>query len=83
MAKAKSLVDDVLGRVRVTRPGFPPWFERLPPDAQSQLEQVREQFNRSIHTKRAFAKAIIEVAKEHGWPVSGIQGVERWLEKRS
>lgn len=83
MAKAKSLVEDVLSRVQTTKPGFASWFERLPPDAKSQLEQVRERFNRSIHSKRAFARAIIAVADEHGWPISGIQGVERWLEKRS
>lgn len=82
MAKAKSLVEDVLDRVKDSKPGFATWFDRLPPDAKEQLEQVRSKFNHSVHQKRAFAKAIIEVAQEHGWPIAGVQGVERWLEKR-
>lgn len=83
MAKAKSLVDDVLERVKGSKPGFACWFDRLPSDAQSQLQEVREKFNHAVHQKRAFAKAIIEVAHEQGWPIVGVQGVERWLEKRS
>lgn len=83
MAKAKSLVDDVLERVKGSKPGYTSWFDRLPSDAQEQMTQVRQKFDHSVHQKRAFAKAIIEVAQEHGWPISGIQGVERWLEKRS
>jgi hypothetical protein len=29
--------------------------------------------------KRALARAIIETCRERGFPVSGVQGVEHWL----
>lgn len=83
MAKAKPVIEDVLSRLTRLRPGVPTWFDRLPDDAKQELEQVRKSFTPAIHQKRAFAKAIIEVAAERGWPISGVQGVERWLEKRS
>lgn len=81
MAKKATLLDDVLNRVQCSRPGFKSWFDRLPTEAQEELNQVRAQFNPKVHQKRAFANAVIEAAKERGWETSGIQGVLAWLNK--
>ena len=84
MAKApkKSLLDDVLSRAHGNRPGFASWFDRLPPEAQSELSQVRESFDPAVHQKAAFAKAIIAACAERGWQTSGKQRVIAWLNKR-
>lgn len=76
---AKKLLDEVLGKIKASRPGFKSWFERLPADVQKELETVRASFNPALHKKRVFARAIIEVAKERGWETAGIQGVQDWL----
>ena len=79
-ATAPSLLDDVLARAKNRSPGFLTWFERLQPDAQAELELVRQAFNHDVHQKRAYARAIIEAARERGWQISGPQGVIAWLE---
>ena len=82
MAK-KSLVDDVLERVKDSRPGFASWFDRLPPDAQQELDVTRQAFDPTKHQQRAYARAIIDAAQRRGWDIAGIQGVVAWLKKRS
>lgn len=77
----KSLVDDVLSRTRRNRPGFKSWFERLPEDAQAELEAVRASFNPALHQKKAFCRAIMEAAQDRGWETGGVQAVLSWLEK--
>ncbi len=43
MGKAKpSLLDDVLAKASNGKPGFRTWFERLPADAQAELDAVRK-----------------------------------------
>jgi hypothetical protein len=78
-AKALSLLDDVLLRTRNRSPGFGTWFERLPVEAQAELETVRASFDHSKHQKAAFARAIMEAARERGWKTSGLQGIIQWL----
>jgi hypothetical protein len=78
-AKALSLLDDVLSRTRNRSPGFGTWFERLPAEAQAELETVRASFDHSKHQKAAFARAIMEAARERGWKTSGLQGIIQWL----
>jgi|LakMenE01Jun11ns_1017448.scaffolds.fasta_scaffold8781703_2 hypothetical protein len=78
-AKALSLLDDVLSRTRNRSPGFGTWFERLPVEAQAELETVRASFDHSKHQKAAFARAIMEAARERGWKTSGLQGIIQWL----
>jgi hypothetical protein len=83
MGKTKaSLLDDVLSKAANKSPGFRPWFERLPPDAQAELNAVRQAFNPAIHQKRSYARAVIAAAKERGWEISGEQGVIRWLDAK-
>lgn len=79
MAKKSTLLDDVLSRASASKPGFLSWFERLPPEAQAELEAVRQSFNPKAHQKKAYCRAIIEAATERGWETSGIQGVLSWL----
>ena len=83
MAKARpSLLDDVLARSSNNRPGFRTWFERLPADAQAELDAVREAFNPNTHQTRAYALAILEAAKERGWETGGVQAVIAWLKRQ-
>ena len=77
--RASSLVDDVLGRAKPPKRGFRSWFERLPPDAQAELEAVRQAFDPDIHEKQQFARAVMAAASERGWKTSRIQGVIAWL----
>lgn len=82
MAKAKSLLADVRARAANVRPGFAPWFELLPEQAQRELEDVREAFRSGKLPgvqKRAVARAVMDVAKERGWKTAGIQRVLAWL----
>jgi len=82
-AKKPTLADVVLSRVKIKNHGSKCWIERLPADARDELEVVRRSFNPAVHTKRAFAIAVIESAKERGWEIAGVQGVVAWLNKRA
>lgn len=82
MAKAKkNLLDDVLAKAAVRRPGFRSWFERLPTDAQAELEAVRQQWltGQTCLGPKAMAEGIMAAAKDRGWQTSGVQGVIAWL----
>jgi len=79
---AKSLLDDVLSKAANRRPGFKTWFERLPPDAQAELDAVRQAFNPNIHQKRAYCEAIMAAARTRGWETAGINAVIAWLNGR-
>ena len=84
MAKAKqSLLDDVLTRTARSKPGFKTWFDRLPPEAREELDQVRQAFDPRIHQKKAYVIAIIAAAKERGWDIAGEQAVITWLNARA
>lgn len=80
-AKPKSLLDDVLSRTQRGRPGFKTWFDRLPPEAQAELLQVKKAFDHDVHQKNGYAHAIIECCRDRGWHVCGRQGVIDWLER--
>jgi hypothetical protein len=80
-AKRVSIADDVLGRAANYQPGFVAWHCKLPPDVLAELESLRARWaNGEIAIqKRALARAIIETCRERGLHVSGVQGVEHWL----
>lgn len=82
MARKPALLDSVLKKVVNHRCGPRSWFSRLPPDAQAELEAVRQGFNPSIHQKRSFALAVIEAAKERGWEIAKEKQVIEWLDAR-
>ena len=74
-----SLVEEVLGNVANKSPGCLTWFDRLPAEAQAELEAVRETFNPTVHQKRAFARALISAAERRGWKVAKEKQVIAWL----
>jgi hypothetical protein len=78
-AKPANLLDDVLARTANRRPGFKTWFDRLPAEAQAELDAVRQAFDPNMHQKRAYCEAIMAAARERGWDTSGINGVIAWL----
>ena len=84
-AKAPSLLDDVLARVKAKRPGFMPWNERLPDDLQAELAAIRERFHAGdiASQKRALAVAIAEVVAERGHTKPGEQAVITWLNRKA
>ena len=78
----KSLLDDVLLRARDRKPGFKSWIERLPPEAQAELDLVRQAFDPRLHQKNAYADSIMQCCRERGWPTAGRQGIIDWLNRR-
>lgn len=80
--KQPSLLNEVLEKAVRKKPGFPTWFERLPPDAKAELEAVRAAFDPALHQKRAYARAIVAALTERGWPVAQEQAVIAWLNAR-
>lgn len=74
-----TLVDDVLGNVRNGSGRNPSWFDKLSPEAQAELEIVREQFDPNVHQKTAFARAVIAAAEQRGWKVAKERQVVKWL----
>ena len=86
MAKAKpTLLDDVLSRVKTKRPGFAPWYERLPDDLRVELDALRQQWHAGQigSQKRSLAVAIAEVVAERGNPKPGEQAVIAWLSRKA
>jgi hypothetical protein len=73
------LVAEVLGSVRNGTTRNASWFDRLPPEAQAELEAVRQRFDPAIHQKRAFYKAIKTAAARRGWQIAGERQVTLWL----
>jgi hypothetical protein len=79
MSKGSTLVDEVLGNFRNSSTRNPSWFDRLPPEAQAELEAVKETFDPTVHQKSAFARAVIAAARNRGWAISKERQVIRWL----
>lgn len=76
------LASAVLKRAQNSKPGFTPWYLRLPAEVQAELDAIRHQW-RSGETglqKRAIARAIISEMRARDLPVAGVQGVEHWLD---
>jgi hypothetical protein len=82
MAKAPSLIDDVLALVANYRPGPQTWFDVLPPEAQQELLRARDSFDPAIHQKRAFWRALKAAAEKRGWKIAGEKQITEWLRKR-
>ena len=81
MAKA-SLLDEVLSTVASHTSGTLTWFDKLPPDAQAELDAVRQQYDPKTHKKHIFARAVIAAAEKRGWSIAREKQVIAWLEKR-
>ncbi len=77
-----SLLDEVLEHVAKSQPGPSSWFDRLPPDAQAELLEVRAGFDSAKHQKRAFFRAIQAAGEKRGWHIPGEKQVTQWLSAR-
>ena len=77
-----SLLDEVLEHVAKSQPGPSSWFDRLPPDAQVELLEVRAGFDPAKHQKRAFFRAIQAAGEKRGWHIPGEKQVTQWLSAR-
>ena len=82
MAKEKpsSLLANVRSTLETSRTG---WWMRMPPEAQTELLEVRAQFKTGelkapAHT---LARAVCKACSERGWPVPGQHAVVAWLNK--
>jgi len=81
----KALIEAVLSKIVLKRNGPKCWFEKLPPAARRELTELREFFYEGDHglPKKSFALGVIEVAKERGWKIAGVQQVVAWLNDRA
>ncbi len=77
----RSLVDEVAAAAKDSKPGFKTWFERLSPEVQAELLEVKAAFDRTRFQKNAYAAAVIAACKARGWDVCGKQGVIDWLDR--
>jgi hypothetical protein len=64
-----------------SRPGYACWFDKLPEHIKPEFEEARRRFDRNIHQKSAYARAIIQVAKDRGIEIAGENRVIEWLSR--
>lgn len=76
-----SLIESVTSKVANRRTGPKNFFDRLPPEYQQELLEIRRQFQSGELAASAcfVADAIIESASEQGIAVCGQQGMRAWL----
>jgi hypothetical protein len=72
----------VIRRASNNRPGFVPWYRRMPDEVQRELDTLRQEWRDGSTglQKRAMARAIVAELRDRGLPVCGVQGVEHWLD---
>ena len=76
-----SLADRIVGKVAASRSGPKAFFDRMPPDRQAELLEVRERFQRGEYG--ASATAVAEaLCGELGLELPSIPTVRIWLTKR-
>ena len=82
--KQPDFLANVLAKVQDRRPGFLPWYQKLPDDLQAELEQVRTAFRAGEITcqKAALCRAIADTVAERGHDRPGQQAVIEWLNRR-
>ena len=79
-----ALADAVRERVRGIRPGPKKWLDRLPPDVQEQLLDVRRRFQAGEYgaaSAREVGQLVTEAAVERGWAVAGCKEIALWLRR--
>ena len=79
-----ALADAVRERVRGIKPGPRPWRERLPPDVQEQLLDVRRRFQSGEYgaaSAREVGQLVAETAAERKWLVAGWKEIALWLRR--
>ena len=81
MAKSKkTLLDSVREAMNSSRIG---WFERMPPEAQAELLEVRAQFQAGALKSPPWqmCRFIVTACQERGWAAPGQNAVLTWLRK--
>jgi hypothetical protein len=83
MAKKKSLLDELSETTKAMnyKHGGGTWFDRLPDDVKEELADVRKAVNEGkvYGPRRVIARAVLQLCKDRGLQVCGLQGVETWL----
>jgi len=84
MTARQSLVDRVAERIAATPSRPRNFFDKLPPEAQAELLEVRRRFQAGELQASAssLAELLIEEAATSGWEVCGPQGMRVWLSRR-
>lgn len=79
-----SLADRVAGRIAAIRPGPKNFFDRLSPEAQAELLEVRRRFHAGEiqSSASALADVLIEEAAASGYELCGPQGMRVWLSRK-
>ena len=78
-AKPQSLADAVCDRVANVKTGYASWYDRLPEELKGEFDEARKRFDHNTHQKAAYARALIQVAKERGIDIASENMVIRWL----
>jgi len=82
MAKSSkgSLLDNIRDAVKSSRTG---WWERMPAEAQTELLEVRAQFQAGSlkAPPHQMCRFIVAACQERGWPAPGHHAVLTWLRK--
>lgn len=82
----RDFLKDFESKIVRRKPGFVTWFDALPTDARASLGKIKTKYLAGGYrgtAKRALAKAVIEIANENRWAITGEQGVVRWLESKT
>ena len=80
-SSSANLVQDILSRVKTAKSGYKSWYEKLPEELREEFAEVRRQYKAGDYPQAAFARAIIEVAKERGINPPSFDQVCRWLRR--
>ena len=84
MTGRHSLAERVAQRVAAMPSRPRNFFDKLPPEAQAELLEVRRRFHAGElqASASALADLLIEEAAANGWDVCGPQGMRVWLSRR-
>jgi len=83
MAKATSVLDDVIGVIASQPPRVQAWYHRVPPKHAAAIAEILEAWKsgRLGTHKITAARAISRILAARGISDVGPQGVLKWLEK--
>jgi hypothetical protein len=83
MAKAKSVLDDVIGAIAAQPPRVQAWYQRVAPEHAGTVAEILDAWKsgRLGSRKITAARAIAKILAARGIADVGPQGVLKWLEK--
>lgn len=84
MPKKLTIAEEVAARVRRTRYGYASWVDKLPDDLKPEFLAVLEQYDPSRFQQASYARAVVEVCREHKIPSPPSHDtVCRWLRQKN